>query len=63
MCHTQARGPSLARNVIIIGSHDHIKYALELARGLDYILYFKINFSYVCNIKIWLFQILCFKQT
>lgn len=34
MCQTQARGPNLARSVIIIGPRDHIKCALELARGI-----------------------------
>ena len=37
MCQTQARGSILARNVIPIGLRDHIKSALELARGLCYI--------------------------
>ena len=27
-----------------------------------YIFYFKLNFSCVCNIKIWLFQILCLNK-
>ena len=61
MCQTQAWGPNLARNAITIGPLDHIKCALELASGLCYILYFKFNFSCVCNINILFFQIL-FKQ-
>ena len=32
MCQTQARGPNLARHVIIVGPRDNIERALELAR-------------------------------
>ena len=59
MCQTQAREPTLARNVIIVGPRDHIKGPIELALGLYHTFYFKVNFSCVCNIKIWLFQMLC----
>ena len=62
MCQTQACGPNLARNVIMIGLRDHIKCALELALGLSYISYFKVNFSCVCSIKTCLFQILCLSK-
>ena len=60
MCQTQARGPNLASNVIVIGPRDLIViYALELAysRPICSIFHFKYNFSYVCNIKLWLFQV------
>ena len=59
MCQTQAHGPNLVRNVIMLGPRDHIQCASELARGLCYIFDFKFNFSCVCNIKILLLQVLC----
>ena len=62
MCQTQARGTNLAGNVFIINPRDHIACALGLARGLCFIFYFKFSFSCVCNIKICLFQILCFSE-
>ena len=37
MCQTQSRGPTLARNVFIIGPRDHIRCAIELAFGLCFI--------------------------
>ena len=58
MCQTQARGPNLAQNVILIGPRGHIKCALELARGLYQIFYFQFSLSCACNIKIWMCHIL-----
>ena len=34
MCQIRARGPNLARSVILIGPRDHIKRAFELARRM-----------------------------
>ena len=45
-------GQVLAQNVIMIGLRYRIRCALELAHGLCYIMYFKFNFSCLCNIKI-----------
>ena len=54
--------PNLAENVIIVGPQDHMKCALELAHGLCYISYFEFNFLCVGNIKIWLFQSMCYSR-
>ena len=62
MCQTQAHGPNLLRSLFMIGPPDGIKCAVELASGLCYIFCFKFNFSCVCNIKIWLLQILCLSE-
>ena len=43
MCQIQARGPNLTRKLMIIPPPGQIKCTLELARGLNYIFYFKFN--------------------